>query len=229
MNIVGNRMWFFLIAIVLALVAIGSLGAFGLKPGIEPSTFFVKLTRELVRRGIAVDVFTRSQNPHLPHVMHRLGPLGRVIHIPTGPEEPYDKNRVFDYLPEFVGHVEQFARDEGAQYDVIHSHYWLSGWAARELREAWGAPIVQMFHTLGEMKNRVAQSDEEREGLERIRAEKRLVQRVDRIVVSTLAEQTQLRFLYKADERKLEIIPPGVDIAHSDVRYSHRPAEGHRL
>ncbi len=51
------------------------------------------LTRELVRRGIAVDVFTRSQNPHLPHVMHRLGPLGRVIHIPTGPEEPYTRTK----------------------------------------------------------------------------------------------------------------------------------------
>jgi D-inositol-3-phosphate glycosyltransferase len=79
----------------------------------------------------------------------------------------------------------------------------------------WGrVPIVQMFHTLGEMKNRVAQSEDEREGAERIAAEKRLVARVDRIVVSTLAEQTQLRFLYKADERKLEIIPPGVDVQH---------------
>ena len=71
-----------------------------------------------------------------------------------------------------------------------------------------------MFHTLGEMKNRVAQSEEERESPERIAAEKHLVQRADRIVVSTLAEQTQLRFLYQADDRKLETIPPGVDLQH---------------
>ena len=80
------------------------------------------LSMELVRRGIAVDVFTRSQNPHLPHVMHRLGPLGRVIHIPTGPEEPYDKNKVFDHLPEFVDNVKRFAADGGVQYDMSHSH-----------------------------------------------------------------------------------------------------------
>ena len=54
------------------------------------------LALEFSRRGIAVDVFTRSQNAHLPHVMHQLGSYGRVIHIPTGPEEPYDKNKVFD-------------------------------------------------------------------------------------------------------------------------------------
>ena len=64
------------------------------------------------------------------------------------------------------------------------------------------------------MKNRVAQSEAERESPERIAAEKHLVQRADRIVVSTLAEQTQLRFLYQADDRKLEIIPPGVDLQH---------------
>jgi len=140
------------------------------------------LTRELVRRGIAVDVFTRSQNPHLPHVMHRLGPLGRVIHVPTGPEEPYDKNKAFDYLPEFVDNVRQFARDEGVRYDVLHSHYWLSGWAARELREAWGTPIVQMFHTLGKMKDAVASDPGQRETARRIEVETEIVQYADRLV-----------------------------------------------
>src|SRR5512136_106498 len=103
------------------------------------------LSRELVRRGIYVDVFTRSQNPHLPHIMHSLGDRGRVIHIPTGPEEPYSKHKILHYLPEFVDNVLDFAQREGITYDVIHSHYWLSGLAARELRDVWGAPIVQMF------------------------------------------------------------------------------------
>ena len=71
-----------------------------------------------------------------------------------------------------------------------------------------------MFHTLGEMKNRIAQSDEERESPERIAGEKRVLARVDRIVTATLAERTQLRFLYKADDRKLITIPPGVDTSH---------------
>jgi D-inositol-3-phosphate glycosyltransferase len=83
------------------------------------------------------------------------------------------------------------------------------------LSDAWGGvPIIQMFHTLGEMKNRIAQSPEERESRERIVAEQKILSRADRIVAATLAEQTQLRFLYKVNDRKLEIIPPGVDTSH---------------
>src|SRR5512136_636782 len=63
------------------------------------------LGRELDRRGIQVDVFTRSQNPHLPHVMHRLGLCGRVIHVPAGPEEPYSKHLIYNHLDEFVAGV----------------------------------------------------------------------------------------------------------------------------
>jgi D-inositol-3-phosphate glycosyltransferase len=173
------------------------------------------LTRELGRIGIHVDVFTRSQDEHVPHVVHELGFGNRVVHVPAGPEFPLPKDELAEHVPEFTAGVETFASSKGLSYDVIHSHYWLSGLAAEPLSAAWAAaPIVQMFHTLGEMKNRVAQSDEEREGPDRIAAEKHLVQRADRIIVSTLAEQTQLRFLYKADDRKLEIIPPGVDTEH---------------
>lgn len=172
------------------------------------------LSMEFSRRGIAVDVFTRSQNPHLPHVMHEIGPNGRVIHIPTGPEEPYDKNKVFDYLPEFVDGVKQFARSEGIHYDIIHSHYWLSGWAARELRAEWGVPVVQMFHTLGKMKNAVASSPAEMETARRIEVETEVVREADRLVAATLTEKDQLVRLYGADPHKISIVPPGVDISH---------------
>lgn len=172
------------------------------------------LSMEFSRRGIAVDVFTRSQNPHLPHVMHEIGPNGRVIHIPTGPEEPYDKNKVFDYLPEFVDGVKQFARSEGIHYDIIHSHYWLSGWAARELRAEWGVPVVQMFHTLGKMKNAVASSPAEMETARRIEVETQVVREADRLVAATLTEKDQLVRLYGADPHKISIVPPGVDISH---------------
>jgi D-inositol-3-phosphate glycosyltransferase len=172
------------------------------------------LSRELSRRGIAVDVFTRSQNPHLPHVLHRLGTHGRVIHIPTGPEEPYDKNKVFDHLPEFVAGVKQFAETEDVHYDVIHSHYWLSGWAARELREAWHVPIVQMFHTLGEMKNAIATDPSQRESARRIEVETEIVHFADRLIAATPAEREQLIKLYGADPNLISIIPPGVALDH---------------
>ena len=131
------------------------------------------LTRELGRLGIHVDVFTRSQDEHVPHVLHDLGYGNRVVHVPAGPEVPLAKRELIDYIPEFVNGVKAFAAEKGIHYDIIHSHYWMSGLAAESLSDAWGGtPIVHMFHTLGEMKNRIAQSDEERESPERIAGEK---------------------------------------------------------
>ncbi len=173
------------------------------------------LTRELGRLGVHVDVFTRSQDEHVPHVLHDLGYGNRVVHVPAGPETPVAKASLATYVPEFVEGVKAFAAEKGIHYDVIHSHYWMSGLAAIPLSEAWGGvPIVQMFHTLGEMKNRIAQSPGERESPERIAAEKKILARADRVIVATLAEQTQLRFLYKANGSNFEIIPPGVDTSH---------------
>ena len=173
------------------------------------------LTRELGRIGIHVDVFTRSQDEHVPHVLHDLGYGNRVVHVPAGPEYPVEKTSLASYVPEFVQGIMAFAAEKGIRYDVIHSHYWMSGLAAMALSDVWGGlPIIQMFHTLGEMKNRIAQSDAERETPERIAAEKRILACADRVIVATPAEQTQLRFLYKANDRKLEVIPPGVDTSH---------------
>ncbi len=170
------------------------------------------LSRELDRRGIQVDVFTRSQNPHLPHVMHRLGLRGRVVHVPAGPEEPYDKRLVYDHLDEFTEGVLRFARSEGAVYDVVHSHYWLSGVVAERLRAAWGVPFVQMFHTLGYMKNLVAQSEAEREPELRLRLEAHIVAQADGLVAATPVEQAQLIEFYHADPQRIAVIPPGVDV-----------------
>jgi len=173
------------------------------------------LTRELGRMGVHVDVFTRSQDEHQPHVKHDLGYGNRVVHIPAGPETPLDKREQATHVEEFAQGVRRFAAEKGLRYDVIHSHYWLSGLVAELLSDGWGGtPIVHMFHTLGEMKNRVARADEPREPPERQEAERRLLRRADRITVSTLAELTQLRFLYQAEDRHLRVIPPGVDTSH---------------
>ena len=173
------------------------------------------LTCELGRMGIHVDVFTRSQDEHVPHVVHELGFGNRVVHIPAGPEEPKSKSDIAKFIPEFVEGIKQFAAEKNIHYDVIHSHYWMSGLAAEALSDAWGGtPIVHMFHTLGEMKNRVARSEDERAGEDRLKGERQVLGRADRIVVATLAELTQLRFLYRANARKLVVIPPGVDTSH---------------
>ena len=173
------------------------------------------LTRELGRLGIHVDVFTRSQDEHVPHVVHELGFGNRVVHVPSGPETPKAKSELANYIPDFVEGIKQFAIEKGIHYDVIHSHYWMSGLAAEALSDAWGGtPIVHMFHTLGEMKNRVARSESERAGVDRLKGERQVLRRADRIIAATIAEITQLRFLYRAESRKLVIVPPGVDTSH---------------
>ena len=110
------------------------------------------LTQTLGRMGIHVDVFTRSQDEHVPHVNHDLGFGNRVVHIRAGPEIPLAKDEAIEYIPQFVEGIRSFAKEKGLGYDLIHSHYWMSGLAAISLKEAWGIPMIQMFHTLGEMK-----------------------------------------------------------------------------
>jgi D-inositol-3-phosphate glycosyltransferase len=172
------------------------------------------LTRQLGQMGIHVDIFTRSQDDHVPHVLHELGYGNRVVHVPAGPEHPISKEELVDYIPEFVEGIKAFTCEKKIKYDIIHSHYWMSGLAAASLSDAWGGtPIVHMFHTLGEMKNRIARSPEEREGEYRINGEKQVLRRADRVVVATVAELTQLRFLYKANGNMV-VIPPGVDVSH---------------
>jgi D-inositol-3-phosphate glycosyltransferase len=169
------------------------------------------LTRELGRRGIGVDVFTRSQDDHVPHVLHDLGFGNRVVHVRAGPESPVGKVGLEAYIPEFVEGVRAFAQSKDVHYQLLHSHYWMSGVAALRLREMWGTPFIQTFHTLGEMKNRVARSEDERASPERLAIEARLLHEADHIVASTQAEVAQFQWLYHVDPAAIAVIPPGVD------------------
>lgn len=173
-----------------------------------------EVTRFLGRVGVHVDVFTRSQDEHVPHVLHDLGYGNRVVHIPAGPEVPLPKKELAAHLPEFAAGIRRFAAEKGIHYDLIHSHYWMSGIAAETLKAEWQVPVVHMFHTLGLMKNRIARSPSEMEGEYRTNGERRVLQVADRIIAATLAEQSQLQFLYNADVSKVTVIPPGVDTSH---------------
>lgn len=177
------------------------------------NVYVAESTRFLGKAGIHVDVFTRSQDEHVPHVLHNLGHGNRVVHIPAGPEIPLPKKELASYLPDFVQGILNFTRAKGIRYDLIHSHYWMSGIAAEKLKAEWNTPIIHMFHTLVLMKNRVARSPEEVEGNYRLEGERRILQTADRIIAATLAEQSQLEFLYGANSKKLRVIPPGVDLS----------------
>jgi D-inositol-3-phosphate glycosyltransferase len=173
-----------------------------------------ELTRQLGQMGIHVDVFTRSQDEHVPHVSHDLGYGNRVVHIAAGPEVPLPKQELAAYLPQFVQGIREFAQGKGIQYDLIHSHYWMSGVAALDLKAAWHTPVINMFHTLVLMKNRVARKPSEIEGAYRLEGEQKVLKEADRIVAATPAELAQLQWLYGADTRRIVIVPPGVDLCH---------------
>jgi D-inositol-3-phosphate glycosyltransferase len=173
-----------------------------------------ELATHLGRSGVHVDVFTRSQDEHVPHVLHDLGYGNRVVHVPAGPEVPMPKKELATHIPQFVEGIQQFSASKGIHYNLIHSHYWMSGIAAESLKQNWHVPVLHMFHTLGLMKNRVARSESEIEGPYRVEGEQRVLHTADRVIAATLAEKAQLDFLYKADTRKVVVIPPGVDTGH---------------
>ena len=171
------------------------------------------LTKFLGSLGIHADVFTRSQDEHVPHVLHELGCGNRVVHIPAGPENPRPKTELQNYLPEFVNGILDFSETKRISYDLIHSHYWLSGLAALQLKEKWKIPVIQMFHTLAMLKNKIARTSEEIDGDYRINGEKEVINLVDQIVASTVDEKENLIDLYSASKENISIIPPGVDIS----------------
>jgi D-inositol-3-phosphate glycosyltransferase len=169
------------------------------------------LSRQLGKSGIGVDVFTRSQDEHVPHVLHDLGYGNRIVHIEAGPEVPMGKDQLSKYIDQFVDGILAFTSNKALTYDLIHSHYWLSGLAGLELKRRWGVPLIQMFHTLAVMKNRVARSPDEVAPDSRLEAENRLLLESEKVVVATEAELAQIRWLYRIDTDNVVVIPPGVD------------------
>jgi len=173
-----------------------------------------ELTRFLGRKGVHVDVFTRSENEHIPSVSHDLGYFNRVVHIPAGPEVFLPKEALAEYTETFAQEILDFTSKKQIHYDLVHSHYWLSGMAGGILKDAWNVPMLQMFHTLGKMKQRIGRTIEEREGQYRIDGETNVMHMADLIVAATEAEQSQLQDLYGVDPQKTIAIPPGVNTHH---------------
>jgi D-inositol-3-phosphate glycosyltransferase len=173
-----------------------------------------EVTRFLGQINVHVDVFTRSQDEHVAHVLHDLGYSNRVIHINAGPEVPLPRSELVTYIPDYYSGILDFARRKGIRYDLIHSHYWMSGIAAGMLKAEWHIPIIQMFHTLGYMKNKIAQNSTEIEGPYRLIGEQKMMDLADKIIAATPAEVKQLTTHYHVDQQKITVIPPGVDCSH---------------
>jgi D-inositol-3-phosphate glycosyltransferase len=164
----------------------------------------------LAAQGIEVDVFTRCRGRGVPEVEQIL-PGHRLIQIQAGPCSPVPKDDLPRFLPAFLGRVLERQRHEGTDYDVVHSHYWLSGWVGRSAKEIWGAPLVASFHTLGKVKNSSLARGEGPEPDARLAGEERVIRQADRILSATPAEAAHLVGLYGADPDRIRVVPPGVD------------------
>ena len=172
----------------------------------------LETSRRLVERGIAIDVFTRATAAGQPPV-RPVSPGLRIHHVPAGPLGPVDKRRLPNHLCSFLlgleSHVEEHA--SGPPFDVIHAHYWLSGWIGWRLSRRWGVPLVQSFHTLGRVKNDALAPGDEPEPAVRLLAEARLVDEADRVVVSVCGEARHLHRRHGLSGRRISVVPPGVD------------------
>jgi D-inositol-3-phosphate glycosyltransferase len=173
-------------------------------------TVYVReIGRTLSARGIEVDIFTRRDDPSTPDQTELFEGVN-VFQIEAG--APFiSKEEVSLHLPEFACNVHRFVTDRGLSYDLIHSHYWLSGHAASKLAARWGVPFVHTFHTLGRAKNGKLRTGEVGEPEGRLHGEARVIADADAIVASTNEERDWLVQLYAAHPEKIHIISPGVD------------------
>jgi D-inositol-3-phosphate glycosyltransferase len=173
------------------------------------NVYMRELACALAKYNVKVDIFTRWTNEATPQVV-QLAPDIRVIHIKAGPVAPIHKNDLYQYLPIFTRHIAEFHSREAGSYDILHSHYWLSGVAATRLASLWDIPHVTTFHTLARLKQ-LANPGEPELPL-RLEMEQRLIQQVDRIIAPTVDERTELIRFCGATARQVEVIPCGVDL-----------------
>jgi len=172
------------------------------------NVYIRKVAQELSNRGIYVDIFTRHHDPADTQI-EQVAERARVIHIRAG-DFSDDKSRLPSHLPEFTCNLLEYTRQNNISYDIIHSHYWLSGRVGTIVARHWDIPHVTSFHTLSEIKRQARVG--EREPAERTTGESKVIQFADSIVVFSQHEKNALIQLYDANKDKIEIIPCGVDV-----------------
>jgi D-inositol-3-phosphate glycosyltransferase len=177
------------------------------------NVYVAEVAKELAARGVEVDIFTRATTGTIPPVAE-LVPGVSVRHITAGPYEGLSKQDLPGQLCAFAAGVMRAAaaRPEG-WYDVLHSHYWLSGQVGWLAADRWGVPLVHTMHTMARVKNLHLPSDDTPEPPGREIGEAQVVEAADRLVANTEGEAADLVELYDADPAKVRVVTPGVDLA----------------
>jgi len=195
------------------------------------SVYIRELAFELGKRGHLVDVYTRAHEP-VHEQIAKLGKNVRLIHLKAGQEEEIDKLAIYPHLAAFACEVENFRRHNGIHYDLIHSHYWLSGWVGQRIQRWWNIPHITMLHTLGAVKNAIGIGRSEPDL--RINSEKALIKDCQRIIAPSKREKEYLIHYYDASPETISIIPCGVNLElfrslEKEIARSHLGLDGERI
>lgn len=174
------------------------------------NVYIKELGQTMAARGVEVQVFTRRADDTTPTRVEVV-PGFEVIHIEAGPRERLATGDLPPLVAEFADGVVQWAYANDAAYDLVHSHYWLSGWAGVLVKEALGIPLVNSFHTLGRVKDANRRPGEPLESLLRIATEDDVIAMSNCVIASTETEAEDLIEHYHADPGKLCVSPPGID------------------
>lgn len=196
------------------------------------NVYIVEVSKRLAQRGVAVEIFTRATRSGLPPVVE-MAPGVSVRHVTAGPFEGLAKEDLPSQLCAFTNGV---LRAEAAQlpgyYDLIHSHYWMSGQVGWVARDRWGVPLVHTAHTLAKVKNRFIAEGDRPEPKMRVIGEEQVTAEADRLVANTRFEAQDLVAGYDADPARLTVVQPGVDLDRfrpgaADRRRLGLPERGH--
>jgi D-inositol-3-phosphate glycosyltransferase len=176
------------------------------------NVYVVELSRRLASLGIEVEVFTRATGSDQPPAVE-LAPGVLVRHLTAGPFEELPKQDLPGQLCALTSGV---LRAEAARtpkwYDLVHSHYWLSGQVGWLAKERWGVPLVHAMHTMAKVKNASLAEGDSPEPALRVIGETQVVEQADRLVANTDDEADALVDLYGADPAKIAVVHPGVDL-----------------
>ncbi|MEV8589716.1 D-inositol-3-phosphate glycosyltransferase [Streptomyces sp. NPDC051180] len=171
------------------------------------NVYMVELSRALAELGVEVDLFTRCRGEDRPRTVEP-APGVRVRHLHAGPRGPLPK----EAMPDLVVPFSLALLKEERRYDLLHSHYWLSGQAGRIASVGWRVPLVHTAHTLARVKNASLAAGDTPEPELRVRGEHQVVGAADRLIANTADEAEALRTLYGAEGERTEVVRPGVDL-----------------
>ncbi|MCW4354981.1 D-inositol-3-phosphate glycosyltransferase [Hoyosella sp. YIM 151337] len=177
------------------------------------NVYVLQTAKELAARGVEVEIFTRATSSSDPASVEA-APGVVVRNIVAGPFEGLSKNDLPSQLCPFTAAVlREEANHAPGYYDLVHSHYWLSGQVGWLARDRWSVPLVHTSHTLAAVKNASLAEGDTPEPLARQAGERQVVGEADRLVVNTADERDALRQYYAADPAKIDIVAPGADLS----------------